>query len=133
MPTGQACLWGLLGVALIEVYGLWSAITSTDGVRWPWYDGHGRRVVGGYAVAVVCRVAMGVGLNAVYAAAHQIDGPLGAVTMGIAAPLILKQLAQQRPEALAPPSAGEVSVAPDLAGSAESPVASQPAGGVDAL
>ncbi|KPI15662.1 hypothetical protein OK074_2107 [Actinobacteria bacterium OK074] len=49
----------------------------------------------GYMIAIVCRFGMAVGLDSVYAAAHQITGPLAAVTMGIAAPLIIQQLAVQ--------------------------------------
>lgn len=103
MRVVEACVWGLLGVVLIEAHALRSAVTAAGGVSWPWRTADGHRVVGGYAVAVVCRVVMGVGLNAVYAAAHQIDGPLAAVTMGIAAPLILQQMAAQRVEDTAPP------------------------------
>lgn len=99
MPVDRACWWGLLGVVLIEAYALRAAVTAVGGARWPWVDEQGRRVVAGYAVAVACRMVMGVGLNAVYAAAHQIAGPLAAVTMGIAAPLILQHMAAQRPEA----------------------------------
>ena len=104
MSVVQACLWGLLGVALIEVYALWNAATA-DGARcWPWRDEEGRSQVDGYAIALACRVVMGVGLNAAYAAAHQIEGPLAAVTMGVAAPLIIRQMVPPRPEQLPRPS-----------------------------
>ncbi len=151
MSAGQACLWGLLGVVLIEVHALWSAVTAEGTARWPWRDEHDDPRTGGYMIAVACRMTMGVGLNAVYAAAHQIDGPLAAVTMGIAAPLIIKQMAVRQEQA---PQTGGVAQpaapAPPAAPAAPAPAAPaapaansngagppvvearQPAGGVDA-
>ena len=93
MSVGQACLWGLLGVALVQIHELWTAATTPNSPRWPWRNTKGRLVWAGYTVAAACRIAMAAGLNAIYADAHQIDGPLAAVTMGIAAPLIIKQWA----------------------------------------
>jgi hypothetical protein len=51
--------------------------------------------VWGYVIAVVCRFGMAAGMDAVYAAAHQITGPLAAVTLGITAPLLIQQLAER--------------------------------------
>nr|WSX75134.1 hypothetical protein OH826_15290 [Streptomyces sp. NBC_00899] len=104
MPIWQACLWGLLGAGLVEVRALWAAFQPSRTPRWPWRDGRGRSQVSGYAVAVVCRFGMATGLDAVYAAAHQIAGPLGAVTMGVAAPLVIQQMAV-RAEVRAPDNA----------------------------
>ena len=98
----QACLWGLLGAGLVEVRALWGAIQPSRVPKWPWRDGRGRPQTVGYAIAVACRFGMAAGLDTVYAAAHQIAGPLGAVTMGIAAPLVIQQMAARG----APPSAG---------------------------
>jgi hypothetical protein len=101
-----ACAWGLLGAVLVEMRGLWIALQPFRAPKWPWRDGRGRAQVAGYAIAVACRFGMAAGLNAVYAAAHQIAGPLGAVTMGIAAPLLIQQLAlQNEPSAMDPPRA----------------------------
>ncbi|MGW8877655.1 hypothetical protein [Streptomyces mirabilis] len=88
-----ACLWGLLGAGLVEIRALWAALQPFRVPKWPWRDGKGRPQKAGYAIAVVCRFGMAAGLDAVYAAAHQIVGPLGAVTMGIAAPLVIQQMA----------------------------------------
>ncbi|MGW2611944.1 hypothetical protein ACWC4A_47835 [Streptomyces mirabilis] len=93
MEVWQACLWGLVGVALIEAYGLWSATHTPKKPQWPWTDDDGKPVYCGYVVSVVCRCAMGVLLNAAYAASQQITGPLAAVTIGIAAPLFIAQMA----------------------------------------
>jgi hypothetical protein len=51
--------------------------------------------VWGYVIAVVCRFGMAAGMDAVYAAAHQITGPLAAVTLGITAPLLIQQMAER--------------------------------------
>lgn len=95
MAVWQACLWGLAGVGLVEAYLMWGAVSSSAGPRWPWVNDDGHRKVGFYVVAFACRCVMGVGLDAVYAATHQVSGPLGAVTLGIAAPLIIKQMAER--------------------------------------
>jgi hypothetical protein len=100
----QACLWGLLGAVLIEVRGLWSAYQPLRVPKWPWKDGRGRLQVQGYIIAVACRFTMAAGLDAVYAASHQIAGPLGAVTLGITAPLVIQQMAVR----------GEAPAAPEL-------------------
>lgn len=106
MAIWVACTWGLLGAVLVEMRGLWIALQPFRAPKWPWRDGRGRAQVAGYAIAVACRFGMAAGLNAVYAAAHQIAGPLGAVTMGIAAPLLIQQLAlQNEPSAMDPPRA----------------------------
>ncbi|MEU7340206.1 hypothetical protein [Streptomyces sp. NPDC007074] len=93
MAIWLACLWGLLGAGLVEVRALWAAIQPFRVPKWPWRDSRGRPQKAGYAIAVVCRFGMAAGLDAVYAAAHQIVGPLGAVTMGITAPLVIQQMA----------------------------------------
>ncbi|MFD7586475.1 hypothetical protein ACFV84_13765 [Kitasatospora sp. NPDC059811] len=95
MDVWGACLWGLVGIGLVEAYLMWGAVGSSAGPRWPWVDEEGHRKVGFYVVALVCRCVMGVGLDAVYAATHQVSGALGAVTLGIAAPLVTKQMAER--------------------------------------
>ncbi|MEY9846307.1 hypothetical protein ABH940_003394 [Streptacidiphilus sp. BW17] len=102
MTVWQACLWGLVGVALVESYLMWKAVSPSAGPRWPWIDEGGHRIVGFYVAAFACRCVMGVGLNAVYCATHQVNGVLGAVTLGIAAPLVIKQMAERE----STPSAG---------------------------
>lgn len=93
MPIGQACLWGLLGAGLIEIRALWEVLHPFRAPKWPWRDRRGRPQLVGYAVAVICRFAMAAGVDAVYAASHQIAGSVGAVTMGVAAPLVIQQMA----------------------------------------
>ncbi|MFF2653604.1 hypothetical protein [Streptomyces sp. NPDC058045] len=92
MPVVEACLWGLLGAALIEGLDLYTAIHSTDG--WPWKK-KGQPAFAPYVAALVIRLGVGTGLTAAFAASQQVAGALAAVTVGIAAPKILQQLAKQ--------------------------------------
>ena len=140
MTWWQACGWGLLGAGLIEVRGLWSAIEPSRVPKWPWKDGRGRPQVWGYVIAVACRFVMAVGLNAVYAASHQIAGPLGAVTMGIAAPLIIQQMAVRGevpapaspPQNVPPPQGARIPVRPHVFDPQPGePAAGDTPGGVD--
>lgn len=106
----EACLWGLLGAALIEGLDLYTAIHTTDG--WPWKK-KGQPAFAPYLAALVIRLGVGTGLTAAFAASQQVAGALAAVTVGIAAPKILQQLAKQglahqavdAPPATAPPVA----------------------------
>ncbi|WP_405844604.1 hypothetical protein [Streptomyces sp. NBC_01518] len=92
MPVAEACLWGLLGAALIEGLDLYTAIHTTDG--WPWKK-KGQPAIAPYLTALVIRLGVGTGLTAAFAASQQVAGALAAVTVGIAAPKILQQLAKQ--------------------------------------
>ncbi|ARE79430.1 hypothetical protein B6R96_35980 (plasmid) [Streptomyces sp. Sge12] len=103
MTVLEGCLWGLLGAALIEGLDLYTAIHTTDG--WPWKK-KGEPAFAPYAVAVIIRLGVGMGLTAAFAASGQVAGPLAALTIGIAAPKILQQLAKQglsHPAVTAPP------------------------------
>ncbi|GAA4660706.1 hypothetical protein GCM10023324_08230 [Streptomyces youssoufiensis] len=88
----EACLWGLLGAALIEGLDLYTAIHTTDG--WPWKK-KGQPAFAPYLTALVIRLGVGMGLTAAFTASQQVAGALAAVTVGIAAPKILQQLARQ--------------------------------------
>lgn len=92
MAIWQACLWGLLGAALVEGLELYQAIHAEGGFPWQF---RGRLKLGPYLVALLVRLGLGAALAAVFAASHQITGPIAAVTIGIAAPKILEQLARQ--------------------------------------
>lgn len=67
---------------------------------WPWRV-EGEPKLGPYLVAVVLRVAIGVVVSWVSWASQQVDTPLAAFAIGVAAPLIVERL--QRGEALVPP------------------------------
>ncbi|MFE5537136.1 hypothetical protein [Streptomyces sp. NPDC056492] len=92
MTVLEGCLWGLLGAAMIEGLDLYTAIHTTDG--WPWQK-KGEPAFAPYLVAVIIRLGVGMGLTAAFAASGQVAGALAAVTVGIAAPKIVQQLAKQ--------------------------------------
>ncbi|MGW2873127.1 hypothetical protein DR950_01755 [Kitasatospora xanthocidica] len=100
MATWQAGLWGLLGSGLIEGWDLYAAIHAARGFPWKRRD---RLKLLPYLVAVAIRLGVGAALAAVYAASGQIAGAIGAVTVGIAAPKILEQLARRAPAAVEVP------------------------------
>ncbi|WP_434593600.1 hypothetical protein [Streptomyces sp. A5-4] len=81
-----------MGAALIEGLDLYTAIHTTDG--WPWKK-KGQPALAPYLAALVIRLGVGTGLTAAFAASQQVAGALAAVTVGIAAPKILQQLAKQ--------------------------------------
>jgi hypothetical protein len=64
-------------------------------------------------IAFVLRLLAGAGLDAVYAAAHQLGGPLAAVTIGVSAPTMILGLLASREERK---PADEHREAPQLAG-----------------
>ncbi|MGW3061569.1 hypothetical protein ACWC98_37485 [Streptomyces goshikiensis] len=92
MTVFEGCLWGLLGAAMTEGLDLYTAIHTTDG--WPWQK-KGEPAFAPYIVAVLIRLGVGMGLTAAFAASGQVAGALAAVTVGIAAPKIIQQLAKQ--------------------------------------
>jgi hypothetical protein len=97
----QACLWGLLGAALVEGLELYQAIRAERGFPWAF---RGQLKLAPYLIALILRLGLGTGLAVAFAASHQITGPLAAVTVGIAAPKILKGLARQGAQAKESPS-----------------------------
>jgi hypothetical protein len=49
------------------------------------------------AVSVVIRVGVGFGLASAAGLTGQVSGPLGAIAVGVAAPLLLEQMAKRLP------------------------------------
>lgn len=88
MTIWQAALWGCAGVALFQAAEALRQIEANPRKRLPWLHGT-RQQRQGYVIGVVLRLVAGGGLDAVYAAAHQLGGPLAAVTMGISAPAMI--------------------------------------------
>jgi hypothetical protein len=86
----QCVMWGLFGGAAVE--GLeWSAVMRRG--RWPWNK---RLRVGPVVTAVVIRLGIGGGLAGAIGAGGSMN-QLGALSIGIAAPLIIEKIAQQVP------------------------------------
>ena len=92
MHLGSACLWGLLGAALIEAWDLYGLIHEVKG--FPWRQGDQLKLAP-YLVATMIRLGVGTGLAAIFADAHQVAGALGAASVGIAAPKILQEIAKK--------------------------------------
>lgn len=87
----HAAMWGLFGSFAVEGLDLWAAVRRW-GV-WPWRV-IGPREVGalGYFVAELIRLVIGGGLAAAAMLSGQITTPLGALAVGVAAPLIVERL-----------------------------------------
>jgi hypothetical protein len=95
----QAALWGLFGSFAVEGLDLYSAVRRHG--CWPWRV-HGPREVGaaGYVVAELFRLVIGSGLAWAAAESGQITTSVGALAVGVAAPLILERLARSIPLSL---------------------------------
>ena len=90
----DAALWGVLGSCAVEGLDCNTAVRRHG--RWPW-RARGPHEVGafGYVVAELIRLIIGGVLAA--AAVSQFTGPVGALAVGIAAPLIVERLARAVP------------------------------------
>jgi hypothetical protein len=86
----MACVWGLIGASAIEVHQLHSAIDRVKNLPW---RVQGELPLKPYLVALVLRLALGVGMAAAFGASGQAGGPVGVMAVGIAAPKVLEQLA----------------------------------------
>ncbi|MCP2259865.1 hypothetical protein LX15_003574 [Streptoalloteichus tenebrarius] len=102
MGVVECALWGLFGGFAVEGLDFAGAIRRTGG--WPWKQPEEPGPVP-FLVSVVIRLAVGGGLAVAAGSAGQISGPFGALAIGIAAPLVVAQLAGQVP--LTPGSADE--------------------------
>ena len=124
-----AALWGLFGSFAVEGLELYDALRRKG--QWPWkvdLQTGIRPEAGpaGYAVAEAIRLLIGAGLAWAGAATGQVDGPLGAVCVGVAAPIIIGEISKRIP--LEGPAGVRISIPENLpAAPAESevPAASQ--------
>jgi uncharacterized protein YjbI with pentapeptide repeats len=92
--------FGSLAVELVEFHG---AIRRTG--RWPWLN-DGEPGPLSFYVSVVIRTVLGAGMAWTLGGAQQISGAVGALAIGMAAPLILEQMAKQFPVQLESPEKG---------------------------
>lgn len=92
----EAALWGLFGGFAVEGLDLYGAVRRRG--CWPWQV-RGPREVGaaGYFVAEVFRLVIGSGLAWALAVSQQVTTPIGALAVGIAAPLIVERLTRTIP------------------------------------
>ncbi|GAB3481368.1 hypothetical protein [Amycolatopsis cihanbeyliensis] len=106
--TGLECaVWGLFGGFAVEGLEFAGAIRRTGG--WPWRQPNEPGPLP-LAVSVIIRLAVGAGLAVAIGATGHISGALGAVAVGVAAPLIIEQVARQVP------LAGEPAAEPEPVG-----------------
>ena len=90
--TWHFSLWGAFGGLAVEAIQFYGAIKRTG--DWPWRT-KGEPRPGPLAVSVVIRVGLGCGLALAAGLTGQVSGPLGAIAIGVAAPLLIQQLARQ--------------------------------------
>ena len=92
----DAALWGLFGSFAVEGLDLYTAVRRHG--RWPWRV-RGPREVGalGYAVAELIRLIIGGGLAWAAAASGQLTSAVGALAVGVAAPLIVERITRAVP------------------------------------
>ncbi|MGW7528852.1 hypothetical protein [Streptomyces sp. NPDC054783] len=109
----EAGLWGLFGGFAVEGLDFVDAVHRLRRVPWraspddplpeagPW----------AFAVAEIIRLVVGAGLAWAATDTHQVSGPLGALAIGAAAPMVLGQLSRALPLTL-PPGYGPPEEAP---------------------
>jgi hypothetical protein len=87
-------LWGAFGGLAVEAIQFYGAIRRTG--KWPWKT-KGEPRPGPLAASVVIRVGVGFGLAFAAFETNQVSGPLGAIAVGVAAPLLIEQMAKRVP------------------------------------
>jgi len=92
----DAALWGVFGSFAVEGLDLYTAVRRYG--CWPWRV-RGPREVGalGYVVAELIRLIIGGGLAWAAAASGQLTSAVGALAVGVAAPLIVERLTRAVP------------------------------------
>jgi hypothetical protein len=94
MSWWQYALWGAFGGLAVEAIQFYGAIRRTG--RWPW-EIKGEPAPLPLLASVVIRVGVGFGLALAAAETQQVNGPLGAIAVGVAAPLLIEQMAKRVP------------------------------------
>ena len=87
-------LWGAFGGLSVEAVQFYGAIRRTG--KWPWKT-KGEPGPLPLFVSVVIRVGVGFGLALAAVETGQVRGPLGAIAVGVAAPLLIEQMAKRAP------------------------------------
>lgn len=90
----QFGLWGLFGGFAVEALEFLRAIRRVG--DWPWCS-KDEPGAGPMLASVLVRMGLGFGLAAAATASAQVSGPLGAIAIGVAAPLVLEQFSAQSP------------------------------------
>jgi hypothetical protein len=87
----QLALWGAAGGLMVEAIEFYGAIKRTG--SWPWKQ-RGEPGPLPLVVSVVIRIGVGLGLTWAAATTNQVVSAFGAVAVGVAAPLLLEQMAK---------------------------------------
>ncbi len=103
MTAWQAALWGAFGGLAVEAIQFSGVLRRTG--TWPW-NIEGEPPAGLWSASVLIRVGLGLGLAVAAFQTGEIAGPIGAIAIGVAAPLIIEQMGQDAPLVRGDPDAG---------------------------
>jgi hypothetical protein len=103
MEAWQYAIWGLFGGFAVEGLEFSGAIRRIGG--WPWQRPNEPGPLP-LIVSVLIRLAIGSGLALAAGSSGQVSGPFGALAVGVAAPLLVEQLARQIPQTTPAPISG---------------------------
>jgi hypothetical protein len=98
-------VWGTFGGFAVEGMEFSKAVRATG--DWPWRQ-KGEPGALPMAISIIIRLAVSGGLSLALGQGHQIIGVFGALTAGVAAPLILEQLSARVP--LVAPNVGSIQI-----------------------
>jgi len=101
MIPWELALWGAAGGLMVEAIEFSRAIKRTGSFPWKSPGEPGPLPL---LVSVVIRIGVGFGLTWAAAANNQVTGAFGAIAVGVAAPLLLEQMAKNVPIERAQPS-----------------------------
>jgi hypothetical protein len=87
----EYALWGMFGGFAVEGLEFAAAIRRTG--TWPWLL-RGEPGPVALLVSVVIRLAVGAGLAVACGTTGQVNGPFGALAVGIAAPVLVERIAR---------------------------------------
>lgn len=88
----EILMWGIFGSLVVDGVQIYRVVLNNGG-NWP----KDCRSIA-FFIAECIRTCAGAGLAVALWKANQISGPIGALTVGAAAPLIVENLARQLPE-----------------------------------
>jgi hypothetical protein len=91
MTAWEYAMWGFFGGLAVEGLEFGRAIRRVGG--WPWHQ-PGEPGPLPLAVSVLIRLVVSALVTWAAGSTHQVSGPFGALAVGVAAPLVIEQLAQ---------------------------------------
>jgi hypothetical protein len=97
MTWWEFALWGGFGGLSVEAIQFYGAIRKHG--KWPWKI-KGEPKFGPLMTSVVIRTGVSLGLSVAAGETGQVSGAIAAIAVGVAAPLIIEQMAKKVPIAL---------------------------------